>query len=751
MQPLFGPRRKDPKEDGKDSQDIDPPDSGTTMRIRLQPWREQQIDLPEWPTHSPSAATAPELSERDTARMLKTLLGNLDGMVYRSRLDADWTMEFVSEGCVRLTGYDPGDLLLNNRISYESITHGQDRARVRRAIHAALAQGKRFDVEYRIQHADGSVRWVWERGVGLFDSDGSVIALEGIIQDITERELSSQSLREAERRYHSLFDNAIEGIFRTTPEGRYLDANPALARIYGFDSIDELIESLHDIRRQLYVDPARREEFMSVIRVRGSVAGFESEVYRKDGSTIWISENARAVFDPPGTVAHYEGTVEDITERKHYQARIEQQANHDELTGLANRSLLKDRLQQSILTAASYGTRLAVAFVDLDRFKFINDSLGHQVGDQLLKEMSSRLKSCVREWDTVARLGGDEFVLLLNGTTSADSVQIAVERMLSVVGEPWTTAQGEFQVTSSIGVAMYPDDGTDAETLLKHADAAMYRAKENGRNSFQFFTAEFNAQMTERLELESKLRRALEREQLLLHFQPRVDLTSGRVISAEALLRWQIPGEAMIPPARFIPLAEETGLIVTIGRWVLQAACAQNKAWQDAGLPHLAISVNVSARQFLQENFVDVVAEVLRDTGLEARYLELEITESMVMHDAQRLMEMLDQLKELGVQIALDDFGTGYSSLSYLKRFAVDRLKIDRSFVKDVTTNADDAAIVRTIIALGHNLGLKVIAEGVETQEQLAFLRRNLCDEMQGYFFSPPLESATFRALLTSI
>jgi diguanylate cyclase (GGDEF)-like protein/PAS domain S-box-containing protein len=742
--------RKEAQVDAKESSALDPPDGGTTVRMRLQPWRSDDAPPPASP-HPAPPSQSPELAEGDIARMLKTLLGNLDGMVYRSRIDPDWTMEFVSEGCVRVTGYEPGDLLLNNRISYESITHGQDRERVRRAIYVALTQGKRFDVEYRIHHADSSVRWVWERGVGLFDADGSVIAIEGIIQDITERELSSQSLREAERRYHSLFDNAIEGIFRTSPAGKYLDANPALARIYGFDSIEDLMASLGDIRRQLYVDPGRREEFMSVIRVRGSVAGFESEVYRKDGSTIWISENARAVFDAAGNVQHYEGTVEDITERKRYQARIEQQANYDELTGLANRALLKDRLQQSILTAATYGTNLAVAFVDLDRFKYINDSLGHQVGDQLLKEMAARLKSCVREWDTVARLGGDEFVLLFNGTTGSESVQQAVERMLTVVAQPWATSQGEFQITSSIGVAVYPNDGADAETLLKHADAAMYRAKDMGRNAFQFFTAEFNAQMTARLELEGKLRRALEREQLLLHFQPRVDLTSGRLLGAEALLRWQIPGEPMILPSRFIPLAEETGLIVTIGRWVLQAACAQNKAWQDAGLPPIAISVNVSTRQFMQDSFVDVVAEVLRETGLEPQYLELEITESMVMHDAERLMEMLDQLKALGIQIALDDFGTGYSSLNYLKRFAVDRLKIDRSFVKDVTVNADDAAIVRTIIALGHNLGLKVIAEGVETQAQLAFLRRNLCDEMQGYFFSAPLGAGQFETLLRSV
>ncbi len=354
---------------------------------------------------------------------------------------------------------------------------------------------------------------------------------------------------------------------------------------------------------------------MSIIRARGSVAGFEAEIHRKDGTTIWISENARAIYDEAGRIVLFEGTVEDITDRKRYQARIEHQANYDDLTGLANRSLLKDRLEQAILAAASYGTHLAVAFVDLDRFKYINDSLGHHVGDELLRVMAERLKSCVREWDTVARLGGDEFVLLLNGQTGSDSVQSAIERVLSVVAQPWTVPQGEFQVTSSIGIAIYPEDGNDAETLLKHADAAMYRAKEGGRNNLQFFTAEFNALMTERLELETKLRRALERNQLLLHYQPRVSLGTGRIVGGEALVRWQIPGEDMIPPARFIPLAEETGLIVDIGKWVLRTACLQNKAWQDAGLPPMAVSVNVSARQFRQDDIVQTIADALQESG----------------------------------------------------------------------------------------------------------------------------------------
>ncbi|MFL6618527.1 MAG: putative bifunctional diguanylate cyclase/phosphodiesterase [Povalibacter sp.] len=680
----------------------------------------------------------------DTARMLRTLLGNLDGMIYRCRDDASWTMEFISDGCRRLTGYDASDLLLNNRISYESITHPDDRERVREEIKSGLQLRQRFDTEYRIIHASGEIRWAWERGAGIYDSRGELVAIEGMVQDITERKESLQALREAERRYYNLFENAVEGIFRTTLDGQYLDANPALARIYGFESPAELIARLKDIRHQLYVDPSQRDEFMNLIKGRGVVANFEARIYRRDGEIIWISENARAVYNESGQVVCYEGTVEDITERKLYQARIEQQANYDTLTGLANRSLLNDRLQQGILSAANYGTRLAVVFVDLDRFKYINDSLGHHVGDELLRAMAERLKASVRESDTVARLGGDEFVLLIGGQRDPDSVAVVLERMLSDISQPWTIAQGDFNVTCSIGVALYPDDGHNAQTLLKHADTAMYRAKEKGRNNFQFFTAELNALITQRLELENKLRRALERQQFELHYQPRVDMKTRRVVGAEALIRWRTAENETIPPSRFIPIAEEIGLIAPIGKWVLKTACAQNKAWQDAGMDPFVVSVNVSARQFRQENLAQTVAEVLRETGLESRYLEIELTESAVMHDADQFIAALRELNDLGVQISLDDFGTGYSSLSYLKRLPVDRLKVDRSFVQDIATDADDATIVRAIIALGHNLGLRVVAEGVETEQQLEFLRINHCDELQGYYFATPMAVAEF-------
>jgi diguanylate cyclase (GGDEF)-like protein/PAS domain S-box-containing protein len=686
-------------------------------------------------------------SEHEYLRMLKTLLANIHGVVYRCRDDAHHTLEFASQGCLTVTGYDVAQLLHNQGIAFEALKHPDDQLWVAEAMRLALKERRAFDLEYRLIHADGGVRWIWDRGSGVHDAQGNVLAIEGFIHDVTSRKEAEHGLREAERRYRGLFDNALEGIFRTTLDGRYLGANPALANIYGFESPAELIAKLQNIGSQLYVDPERRQEFMRIITSRGSVAGFESQVYRKNGEVIWISENARVIFEDDGRPQGYEGTVEDITDRKLYQSRIEQQANFDPLTGLANRSLLQDRLKQAILTAATYNTRLAVAFIDLDRFKFINDSLGHHVGDELLKTMAARFLSCVKERDTVARLGGDEFVLLLNSCGSADEVRLVLEQLLAAIAQPWKGDDGDYQITCSMGVALYPDDGVDAQTLLKHADSAMYRAKDSGSNNFQFFTREINTQMTQRLELEGKLRRALERDQFQLHYQPRVDLASGSILGAEALIRWYIPGEPPILPERFIGLAEETGLITPIGKWVLRAACAQNQAWQVLGLPPIVVSVNVSARQFHSNNFVDTVTETLQETGLDPSYLEIELTES-AMHDAPQLVAMLGELKRIGVHVAIDDFGTGYSSLSSLKRFPVDRLKVDRSFVEHIASDVDDAAIVRTIIALGHNLGLKVVAEGVESAEQLQFLREHACDEVQGFYFSRPLPTDQFEKLL---
>jgi diguanylate cyclase (GGDEF)-like protein len=436
-------------------------------------------------------------------------------------------------------------------------------------------------------------------------------------------------------------------------------------------------------------------------------------------------------------------------ERKRYQLQLEHQANYDALTGLPNRTLLNDRLRQSV-----YGQRLrravAVVVIDLDHFKFVNNSLGHATGDRLLKAMAERLRGMLRDGDTVARLGGDEFVLILNDQSSEEVIYRAMQRIADELARPLEIDGKELVVTCSAGISLYPQDGPDVETLLKNADAAMYRAKEHGRNNFRFFTAEMNERVNERLALESALRRALERRELVPYYQSRVDLATGAISGAEALLRWLHPEWGLVRPARFVPLAEETGLIVPIGEFVLLEACRQTRAWIDAGLAPGLTSVNVSARQFREDGLVRKVSRVLEETGLHPQSLELELTESTVMHDVDAAIATLQGLKSLGVSLSVDDFGTGYSSLSYLENLPIDKLKIDRSFVRDIGADSgeNEGVLAQAIISLGHNLGLHVVAEGVETDAQARFLRRAGCDEVQGFFFGEAVAPAQHAALL---
>jgi diguanylate cyclase (GGDEF)-like protein len=436
-------------------------------------------------------------------------------------------------------------------------------------------------------------------------------------------------------------------------------------------------------------------------------------------------------------------------ERKRYQVQLEHQANYDALTGLPNRNLLHDRMRQAVF-AQRTPRAMAVVFIDLDNFKFVNDSLGHGVGDQLLKKMSERLRTVLREGDTVARLGGDEFVVILNDQTSEEVIFRAMQRIIQEVSLPMNIDGHDLSLTCSAGISLYPQDGADVDTLLRNADAAMYRAKDHGRNNFQFYTSEMNERINERVVLENALRRALERDEFVLHFQQKVDLRGGAgspIAGAEALVRWRHPEWGMLRPERFIPVAEETGLIVKMGEWVLRETCRQTREWIDRGLKPGLVSVNLSARQFRQEGLVRVVSRILEETRLEPAHLEIELTESMVMHNVQAAIATLHGLKSLGVQLSVDDFGTGYSSLAYLKDFPIDTLKIDRSFVRQIGAGenagsgaglSDDGVIAKAVIHLGHALHLKVIAEGVETDTQVRFLRKHGCDEAQGFFYGEP-------------
>lgn len=438
-------------------------------------------------------------------------------------------------------------------------------------------------------------------------------------------------------------------------------------------------------------------------------------------------------------------------EKEHAQellGQMEHQAYHDPLTDLPNRMLFNDRLNMAMAHARRGKEMLAILFFDLDQFKTVNDTLGHAAGDRLLQEVAGRLAGCLRERDTSARMGGDEFTMLLPQLADAEGAAKVARKVLDVLQQPWIINGHEFHITASIGIAIYPNDGEDAETLMKHADIAMYRAKEQGRNNYQLYTPAMNARIMERQAMENSLRHALEREEFTVYYQPQVHTGTGRITGAEALVRWQHPEQGLVYPADFIPLAEETGLIVPIGEWVLRSACAQNKAWQDAGLPPVRVTVNISAYQFRQQNLVETVARALGETGMDPQWLELEITESAAMEDVDFTITVLRELSAMGIQLAIDDFGTGYSSLYYLKRFPIHTLKIDRYFVRDVLNDPEDAALVSTIIVLAQNLRLKVIAEGVETKEQLHFLKEHRCAEMQGYLFSKPVPAGEFETLL---
>jgi diguanylate cyclase (GGDEF)-like protein/PAS domain S-box-containing protein len=469
---------------------------------------------------------------------------------------------------------------------------------------------------------------------------------------------------------------------------------------------------------------------------------------RKDGFESAIEDSAAPIHDRAGHITGAVIVFHDVSAARAMSVQMTHSAQHDAVTNLPNRLLLSDRVSQSISLARRQRKHVAIIYLDLDRFKYINDSLGHATGDKLLKFVAKRLLDGVRGSDTVSRMGGDEFVILLSEIAYPEDAARTARKLLLLLSAPHFVEGKDMQIDGSIGISIYPDDGEDAETLIKNADTAMYHAKENGRNNFQFFKAEMNLKAVERQSLEGSMRHAVEREEFLLHYQPKVNLDTGEITGVEALIRWQQPDRGLVPPSQFVPIAEDCGLIIQIGRWVLREACRQARAWQDAGLRPLAIAVNVSAVEFRDKSFVEGVRTTLAETGLEGRYLELELTEGVLMEHAESTASTLQQLKMLGVHLVVDDFGTGYSSLSYLQQFPIDILKIDQSFVHRITADLDDSPIVSAIIDMGKNLKQRVIAEGIETPEQLAFLQAHHCREGQGYLFSQPLAAAQFAHLL---
>lgn len=554
--------------------------------------------------------------------------------------------------------------------------------------------------------------------------------------DISEQRASA----EREQLAQKVYTHTPAGIIFTDEAHRILSINPATTQMTGYETFELLGQTVYGLIS--LGDGLSPDTFERDLVLRASWQG-ELEVTRKNGDNFPAGTRVNRVDDPQsGMPAHYVWILADITERKQSEERMRHIAQHDALTGLPNRMALLMRLAQLLPEARRHGWKIAMMFLDLDRFKIINDTLGHQIGDELLREVACRLSAVVRETDFVARLGGDEFVIILPGISSAADAAVVAGKAIAALSSAIEANGHELHTSPSIGISLFPDDGPDGDSILKNADTAMYHAKAAGRNNFQFFASEMNLITSERLNIEHKLRHAIARNELALCFQPQFLAGSREPTGVEALLRWHHPTEGLISPARFIPVAEETGIIVEIGEWVLASACHEMKHWIDAGLKPMRIAVNVSARQLRRRDFCETVANALTLSGLPAELLELEITESSVMENPQEAILILERLGRMGVTLAIDDFGTGYSSLAYLKLFPIDHLKIDRSFVADIETDLNDRAIAFGTIALAHSLGLKVIAEGVETEDQLELLRANGCDEVQGYLLSKPLYSA---------
>jgi diguanylate cyclase (GGDEF)-like protein/PAS domain S-box-containing protein len=540
--------------------------------------------------------------------------------------------------------------------------------------------------------------------------------------------------------------NTIIIISAAGPDYPITYVNPAFQRMTGYTPGEVLGRSVFALGDAETDQPAIHELRLAIRERRQGHTLLRH--FHKDGRVMFSETVIAPVNNEAGETEHFVVSQYDVTKTRAYEAELEHRAKYDTLTGLANRALLHDRLEQAVAMAGVRAETVSVIILDLDQFKVINDSLGHQAGDEMLRVLAPRIAAAIRQTDSVARMGGDEFALVLTHRDNETQAVTAVRAAIDAIGAPMTIQGHAFAVTCSAGVAVYPADGTDPQTLIKHAEIAMYRAKESGRNAIQFFTATMNARARERLTLEAALRQAIERDEFELHYQPQVHLASGRIVGMEALIRWRHPQMGLVGPDRFIGLAEETGQIVRIGEWVLRTACAQNMAWQRDGTGLLRVAVNLSARQFAQPQLAGLIAGILDETGLPAACLELELTESLVMDNIDQAIVTMRALKHLGVQLSVDDFGTGYSSLSYLKHFPVDVLKIDQSFVRDITVHPDDAAMVRGIILLAHSLHLHVIAEGVETPAQLDYLHRHGCDEIQGHLFSHAVPAAEFENVL---
>lgn len=626
--------------------------------------------------------------------------------------------------------------------SYETLVdaiYDEDRGPVSRTVEAAVSNQLDYDIEHRIVNPDGEIRYVRQQGEVC--NDGEQVRVVGTLQDVTQMRSADEQMK----KLSTAIEQTADSVMITDKNGVIEYINMAFTAMTGYEKKDVLGKTPSILKsgkqsrsfyRRLWNTISRGEVFSDIVINRRC-----NGTYYYEEKTITPQKNCY------GQITHYISTGKDITERMLNQERLNHLAHHDSLTGLPNRTLLLDRLEQAMARTRWHERKVAVMFLDMDRFKVINDSLGHDFGDKLLKSIAERLCQYVRDGDTIARLGGDEFAVVLNDVASIEDVSLVVDKIIDSMQKPFDLDGRELFITTSIGVALFPDDGDNGQALLKKADVAMYHAKATGKNNAQFYSDEDESKALEKLSLETCLRHALEREEFFLQYQPQLHLSSGRISGLEALLRWRHPDNYVVPPLHFIPLLEETGMIISVGEWVLRNACLQEKQRQDAGLTPHRVAVNISIHQFRQKGFVKKVEAILNETKLEPSCLELEVTEGVFIDNMQATAEVISELHELGVHTSIDDFGTGYSSMNYLRRLPFDALKIDRSFVKDVNRSKDDAAITSAIITLAHSMGMEVIAEGVETVGQLDFLSSQGCDAIQGFWYSPPLDFEKIKEL----
>ncbi|MCD2449347.1 EAL domain-containing protein [Methylicorpusculum oleiharenae] len=657
-----------------------------------------------------------------------------------ARVDNDRILE-CNLAFLDLIGYQSTEML--QFLTLSDLIKPEFLARLKKLVlDELLVRGFTREVELELQRIDGQFVQVMAQFILRRNEIGQPLEMWALMRNITEQRKAEKQLILAKQ----VFDNALDAILITDTDNNIVSANNAFYRITGYSSSEVMGRNPRLLQSGRHGPDFYQEVWQSLLEQ----GRWQGEVWnrRKNGEiyTEWLSIST--VKDGGGRIVNYIGIFSDITEAKADSDYIAFLAHYDPLTQLPNRVLLRDRLEQAISMARRENKHVAVMFLDLDRFKLINDSMGHGVGDNLLIQVGERMVQALREADTVARVGGDEFVLVQPAISEAEDSAVIARKILDSLRSPFNCDGYELTVTTSIGIALFPEDGNDFDTLLKNADTAMYSAKQNGRDNYEFFTVGMNTETMERMSLESQLRRALEQGQFELFYQPEIDSENGRLTGMEALLRWRHPDLGLVLPGKFISLAEDTGLIVPIGAWVLREACRQNALWQRQGLAPVVMAVNLSALQFRRRDLRETIADALKDYGLDASWLELELTESIVMSEAETTIATLQALKSAGIKLSIDDFGTGYSSLAYLKRFAVDKLKIDRSFICNIPSDAEDAAIVRAIISLAHELGLCVIAEGVETMEQLRFLRDQQCDLVQGYLFSKPVSAAEMGVLL---